>query len=212
MGKINKVRVNLGALDELLEEFSKNVTIKVGIIGNKAAQKHEGSDLTNAELGAVHEFGATINATNKMRGYFYHKFGINKSSEPIIIPTRSFLRMPLIGADARKEIIKKVIESIGQDEALVEFLNTKPSKNEMDNAWREEVKSVIPKDLMVGLAEVIGQAALERVWEAIETDGFEKWIPTTEFTREHRKGSAGNPSLEDTGELKKAISFEVIKN
>lgn len=213
-GRINKVRVNLGGLDELLDSLEKKYSIKVGIIGEQAQQKHPDSTLTNAELGAVHEFGATINATDKMRGFFWHKWGIHKSNNPVVIPTRSFLRMPLLDSDGRKAIINKVIEASKGDEALAEFLKTKKGKlfkNEADafKAYKEQVKSYINKDFMSMLAHQIGFAALSRVQEAFETSGFGKWPAITEFTKTNRKGDTDNPPLQDTGDLMESVHFKV---
>ncbi len=216
-GRINKVRVNLGGLDELLDSLNKKYSVKVGIIGEHATQKHPDSDLTNAELGAVHEFGATINATEKMRGFFWHKWGIHKSNNPVVIPTRSFLRMPLLTAEGRKAIIKKVIEASKGDEALAEFLTTKNKKvfNEndaADNYLREKIKGYINKDFLGMLAEQIGIAAVSRVQEAFETSGFGKWAPITDFTKNNRTGDANNPPLQDTGDMLEGIHSEVVKH
>lgn len=216
-GKINKVRVNLGGLDELLDSLKDKYSVRVGIQGEQAQQKHEGSTLTNAELGAVHEFGATINVTPKMRGYFYHRWGILKSNKPIVIPTRSFLRMPLLDSEGRKAIINKVIEASAGDEALAEFLKTKNKKvfNESDaadNYIREKAKGYISKTFMSMLADQIGFAAVSRVQDAFETSGFGKWPAITQFTKDNRKGDPDNPPLQDTGDLMESITHKVIKH
>lgn len=36
----------------------QNVALRVGIVGSAATKPHAGGDLTNAEVGAIHEFGA----------------------------------------------------------------------------------------------------------------------------------------------------------
>ena len=213
-GRINKVRVNLGGLDELLDSLEKEYSVKVGIIGEPAQEIHTGSNLTNAELGAIHEFGATINVTDKMRGFFWHKWGIHKSKNPVVIPTRSFLRMPLLDSEGRKAVINNVIEASGNDEALAEFLKTKNKKvfSEDDansNYFRKIVKSYINKDFMAMLAHQIGFAAVKRVHEAFETSGFGKWAPITKFTLANRKSNKDEDPLNDTGELLESIHFEV---
>lgn len=57
-------------LNDLIKSLKDDYFVRVGIIGSKAKKEHEGN-LTNAELGAFHEFG-----TKKL-------------------PQRSFLEMPL---------------------------------------------------------------------------------------------------------------------
>ena len=61
MGRINKTRIDLKKFDEYINALGKSYSVRVGIIGKVAREIHEGTDLTNAELGAAHEFGATIN-------------------------------------------------------------------------------------------------------------------------------------------------------
>ena len=58
--------------------------VRVGIMGNKAANIHKGSKMTNADIGAIHEFGSYSDK----------------------IPARSFLRMPLF--QKSKQIINEV--------------------------------------------------------------------------------------------------------
>ena len=215
-GRINKVRVNLGGLDELLDTLQEQYSVRVGILGEEAQTKHEGSTLTNAELGAVHEFGATINVTEKMRGFFWHKWGIHKSNNPIVIPTRSFLRMPLLDSEGRKAVINKVIEASGGDEALAEFLKTKNKKvfndsDAADNYIREKAKGYIGKTFMSMLATQIGFAAEERVHDAFLTTGFGKWPEITEFTKNNRENDKEQPPLRDSGDLFRSIKHRVIK-
>jgi phage gpG-like protein len=76
------IKHNLKDLDNFVNALSKDFTVRVGILGKKAAQDHGG--LTNAQVGAVHEFGS----------YKRH------------IPARSFLRVPLF--QKQQDIIKQV--------------------------------------------------------------------------------------------------------
>lgn len=69
-----KVNANLDGLEKLLKSLKSDYVVRVGILGKDGKGKHDKkSGLTNAELGAIHEFGAP--AKN--------------------IPQRSFLQMPL---------------------------------------------------------------------------------------------------------------------
>lgn len=68
----NKVRVVDKGADALVERLSRGATVKVGIIGEKASQSHQGGPLSNVEIGAVHEFGAPsrgIEQRSFIRGY-----------------------------------------------------------------------------------------------------------------------------------------------
>lgn len=107
MSQQTRVKADLSKLEALLKEMGGEYVARVGVIGSAAGEIHdEESDLTNAELALIHEFG---NEKNK-------------------IPPRSFLRMPLetqqdklIEALSKSEIkeniekgnIKQVYKSLG---------------------------------------------------------------------------------------------------
>ena len=40
-------------LDEIIQALRKKIILRIGIMGDKAQKEHEGSGLTNAQLGAV---------------------------------------------------------------------------------------------------------------------------------------------------------------
>ena len=183
---INKSKVDFKRLSKLIEEWEDKYSIKVGIIGDTAYQKHEHTDLTNADLGAIHEFGAT-------------------TKDGVVIPTRSFLRMPILSNEGKRAIIKDVVKN---NEAVAELMK-KPTGDEYDTAYREAVKKVVNPEMV---ANQIGISALKRVQEAFTNDGFGNWKPTTEASRKQRIGSPDNPTLVDTGQLRDSISFEVKKN
>ncbi len=210
MGRINKTRINFKAIDNLIKDLGRNVSIRVGIIGEKATQIHEGTNLTNAELGAVHEFGATINHPGgtpyliKEDGtaqFVSKEKGKNlPKTKPhqIIIPTRSFLRMPLLSSEGkaaiRKEVMSKkyIKESIGNDRELNKI------------AWSKDNDS-----LMDAIGFAIGLAAHDRVMKAFDTEGFGNWKPTTPQSKKHRKNNPAEPTLVDTGQLRGSITYEV---
>lgn len=210
MGRINKTRINFKAIDNLIKDLGRNVSIRVGIIGEKATQIHEGTNLTNAELGAVHEFGATINHPGgtpyliKEDGtaqFVSKEKGKNlPKTKPhqIIIPTRSFLRMPLLSSEGkaaiRKEVMSKkyIKESIGNDRKLNKI------------AWSKDNDS-----LMDAIGFAIGLAAHDRVMKAFDTEGFGNWKPTTPQSKKHRKNNPAEPTLVDTGQLRGSITYEV---
>lgn len=190
-GQLNKNQLVFRRLHNLMKDLGQNFSIKVGIIGDKAYQQHEHSDLTMADLGAVHEFGATINVTDKMRGWFWYNAGIHKSNKPIIIPTRSFLRMPLLSSEGKRAINKLINEYLSKD--------------------REYNLEVIAKqgDVLRMIAELVAVKALERVNEAFITSGFGNWPKITPFTISRRKGDGDNNPLDDTGDLWDSITAVV---
>ncbi len=191
MVRVNKTRINFKALDEWMKALDRKISIKVGIIGDIAGQKHPDSDLTNAELGAIHEFGCTITVTEKMRKYLHSQgLHLKKDTTTVVIPTRSFLRMPLMSSEGKKEL-RKVVE---------EQLKSEIKATDLSN----EIANKILDDTVHLLAET----AYLRVLQAFETGGFGKWAPISEFTAQ-RRYNAGNPPLTDTGDLRRSISYEI---
>ena len=190
-GQINKTKINLKRFQNLMKDLGRDVSVKVGIIGEQGSKKHPDSDLTMADLGAIHEFGATIKATDKLRGFFYHHFGIQKSKDPIVIPARSFLRASLLTREGKKVLRKAVGDQLSTD--------------------REFNKAVGEADsnLLTDIANILGLTAIKRVQEAFASSGFGQWAPITEFTKQHRIGDPDNPPLDSTGDLKDSVWYEV---
>lgn len=86
-GKFNDSK--LQAIIDKLEQI-KRLSVVVGVPMAKNAVRGE---TNNATIAAVHEFGAVVTVTPKMRS-FLHYAGIHlkKETEQINIPERSFLR------------------------------------------------------------------------------------------------------------------------
>ena len=80
MTKKSELKVNLKGLDELLKNLKEKAVVKLGIFSDNNSRT-EG--LTNAEIGAKHEFGSLSEG----------------------IPRRSFLLDPIVRK--KKELIKK---------------------------------------------------------------------------------------------------------
>ena len=188
-GQVNKKRVSFGRLEKVIKQMDEKYSIRVGLLGANGAKKVEDTDLDMAALGAVHEFGATIQ----------HK------DSTTIIPTRSFLRMPLLSSKGKQEVIKEVVKTLNIDSALKTDKNT---PTEFQGVYeREIINTISPKTL----ATAIGAKAYERVMKAFETDGFGNWEPTKPESRKQRKGSPDNPTLVDTGDMRDSITFEIKK-
>lgn len=194
-----------------MKDLDQKYSIRVGIIGSKAYEKRLDSDLTNAELGAVHEFGATINVTEKMRHFFYAKWGIQKSNNPVVIPTRSFLRMPLLQGDfneyllaiIRKEGLSLIdADSLGKDKESRQLVR----EFNLDNAQEAIAQE---GGIMERIANIVAAEALWRVDNAFDSGGFGKWAPISEITKKSRKNDPSSPPLTDGGYLRGSISAEV---
>lgn len=191
LGRINKTRINFKALDEWMKAFDRKISIKVGIIGSEASQKAEGTDLTNAELGAIHEFGCTITVTEKMRKYLHSQgLHLNKNTTTIVIPTRSFLRMPLMSSEGKKELLNIVKSQISN-----EFKATDLQKDTANK-------------ILDDTGHLLAETAYLRVLQAFESGGYGNWASISKFTSKRRKNS-GNPPLTDTGDLRRSISYEI---
>ena len=121
---INGNKKVLAALTRLMKELDQKYSIRVGIIGEQAYEKHPHTDLTNAHLGAIHEFGATINVTPKMRAWLHYQ-GIHLKPETttITIPARSFLRDTFFNGEAKERLADFAM--LGSDEFNQEFYKLK---------------------------------------------------------------------------------------
>lgn len=191
MGRINKTRINFKALDEWMKALDRKISIKVGIIGSEASQQAEETDLSNAELGAIHEFGCTITVTEKMRNYLHSQgLHLKKDTTTIVIPTRSFLRMPLLSSDGKKELLNVVKSQIGKEFKASNFTTDAANK------------------IIDDTVHLIAETAYLRVLEAFESGGLGKWAPISQFTTKGRK-KPSNPPLTDSGDLRRSISYAV---
>lgn len=184
-------------LQTLMKDLDQKYTLRIGVIGSKAYEKHPHTDLTNGQLAAIHEYGATIDVTPKMRNYL-HSIGIHlkPTTYSIVIPARSFLRATLL-SDKGKEILLDYAGLSGQTE-----LNKERALIAMENN----------PQFMEKFVNALGLKAVELVQEAFYVGGYPiQWAPVSEVTKKNRQGNADNPPLTDLGDLRNSISFEVRK-
>lgn len=192
---INGSKKILSALNTLMKNLDQKVSITVGIQGSEAQATHPDSNITMAHLGAIHEFGATIQVTEKMRAYLHH-IGIHlkKDTTSITIPARSFLRDTFFAGDAK--------------ERLMDFAGL--SENHEFNKEFMEYKLVNDPEFFFKLCQAIGAKGVEMVQDSFRAGGYpNKWAPISEATRRNRKGDAGQPPLVDTGDLMDSITAQV---
>lgn len=191
---VNGSKKILKALNILMKDLDKKVSIRVGIIGSQAYEEHPHTDLTMAHLGAIHEFGATIQVTEKMRAYLHH-IGIHLKPETttITIPARSFLRDTFFNSQAKERLMD--VGHLAERELNKEYFEYKM----MDNP-----------EFFMDVCEEIGAKALEMVQDSFVAGGYPtQWTPISEVTRKNRIGAPNNPPLQDTGDLMDSISVEV---
>lgn len=191
----SRVKANLTRLKRLAKSLDRNISIKVGIIGSEGGQKHESSNLTNAELGAVHEFGATIPVTEKMRGYL-HSIGIHlkAGTSTITIPARSFLRETLLSDEGHKKLTKVVAQVLSGNVTAENFSSEEQANKVLDD-----------------VAQLIAENAYMEVMKAFENGGNPTaWTPISKATLEHRKQTKqSDVPLTDTGDLRHSIAFAI---
>ena len=92
--KRTKLTINLEPMKEFRAQLAQYRT-RVGVIGSKASEQHEGTDATNAEIGFVQIFGSITNN----------------------IPPRDFLLMPV--QHERKEIVRQVNSAVSIKRSLI---------------------------------------------------------------------------------------------
>lgn len=196
-----KVKADLTELNKLMRSLKKDVRVRVGIIGSNAKAQHGDSGLTNAELGAVHEFGADINHPGGTPYYITDKGAmfVSKnasryarqdlpvtSAHKITIPARSFLRGPL-----EEKLSEEVIKS----------------KKE---AWKDFFQKNKPEVFF----NYLGAYAKRIVKDAFNTNGYGQWKQLTASTKRQKARLGYSPNaLITTGQggLRGVINMKVIK-
>ena len=178
-------KVKYGKLQNIIDAMAKDHKVKVGLLAEKGGSDSVSDNLDLAGLGAIHEFGCQIPVTDKMRGFFFHEFGVNlkKSTTHIIIPSRSFLQMPL---ERRQDLRRKLQDKLGESENVLEYIEQTGDSE--------------------SIAVLLGSAAVEQIMEAFESGGWGQWEPNSGITSSQKSSAL---PLVDTGNLKQHITYEV---
>lgn len=201
-----KVKADLTELNKLMRSLKKDVRVRVGILGSKAKAEHGDSHITNAKLGAVHEFGAditipehnisvyrSINSDGDFRyGGQFRKKNLKSTNwqedyhigeHNITIPARSFLRQPL-------------------EEKLSE---------EVVRAKKEAWNSFFQKNKPEVFFNYLGAYAVRIIHNAFQTQGNGQWKSLTAATKRAKANKNLSPNiLTATGQLQNSISMKVI--
>ena len=178
-----KINIDKGKIKNLIDGLADKKAVKVGLIAGKGGDDIISEDMDLAGIGAVQEFGATIQVTDKMRAWLhYNGLHLKASTTTINIPVRSFLQMPL---EDKKRLFKNITKNIDFDD-LIDYVEKTGD--------------------LESLAVMIGAGAVETINEAFDSSGFGQWEPDSSFTTS-RKGSS--LPLQNTGKLRQSISYEV---
>ncbi len=182
------VSVDTDALSRLMADVAKNrnARVHVGVLG-KHTVRAEGNALSNADIGAIHEFGVLGGYADTAQGQRRRKLGgPNAAAEHRNIPARSWLRMPVL--THLPDQLKKLPRGL----------------------WQQ----VIVKRGLRGALGVLGAAALASIQESFATGGFGSWAPLAPFTiRQKLRKSGGKGAaaiLIDTAQLRQSVTSEVV--
>ena len=174
----NKAIIN--NFNKLCKSLDRKISIKIGILEPEANQKHTETDLTMAHLGAIHEFGATIN---------------REDGTQINIPARPFLRI-LLNPEGKKYLNQKLKEylpeMITSNFKNVELLSQKTANSILDDT-----------------AKYLAENALLYVQKSFETGYGGQWKSISEYTLKQRKQSKNHIPLTDTRELRQSITYKI---
>lgn len=98
-------------LDNIIHQLQTlcNQEIAGGILADEGGGDSRDGGITNAQLGAIHEFGVSIPVTPKMRAYLHHLgMHLSPTKTMINIPSRPFMRGTV---DAVKDTIAELFSS-----------------------------------------------------------------------------------------------------
>lgn len=186
MADKGSIKFDTSGLDDLLKSLKTDKVVRIGIIGSKAHAAHKGG-MTNAELGAIHEFGSSDNAHPPRRSFLEE-------------PLKSKLNMKNEDMQGLKKSLWKNVFQKHKPELFLAELGAK-AMSIIEGAF-----------LTYGYGTWKPLAAT--TWAAWEKkQGISGWR-TARSIATFRKGlnkSLDRQPLVDTGKLKGSISFKVIK-
>lgn len=196
----------LKKLKQLMTDLSQKHSIKVGILQPQGSEKIPDTDLTLADLAAVHELGATIKNPGGQPYYINSSTGlavfVKKDSlfgqhliekgqvtkpHEITIPARSFLRVPILGSEGKKAINRAV------EYYIPEYI--------------KDLSKSTQTELMDKLTHAVAEEAVSQVQKAFEED---KIRPETKpASKKRRKYNPSAPTLIDSGQLRHSVSYAI---
>jgi hypothetical protein len=175
-----EINIDMSIVDNVKKALADPAYGKVGVLSSSGERGGA------AYIAAVHEFGARPRVTPKMRGWFFHHFGVrlSKNKQFIEIPERSFLR--------------SAMHNRGADfQTFAEASGPGIFRRICAGQWRDVLSLLSSK--WVGYVQ-------EMFSEQMGMTGH--WKPLHPLTVATRKGGSSVP-LQDTGALLQSITHEV---
>ena len=96
-----------------------------------------------------------------------------------------------MSAEGKKELLNVVKSQLEGELKATDFSNTTANKI-LDDALH-----------------LLAETAYLRVLNAFNTEGYGNWKPTTPASKQMRKYNKSAPTLVDTGDLRRSISYEI---
>ena len=134
-----------GEWDKLVRdaEAMKDMNVCVGIQGPKASEKHEDSNYTNAQIGAVHEFSTPSDSPPGrpwLRPIYdskpdYWKNRLKEVVHNVIKGANAVAELRHIGEDYRREVVARIKSGIAPQLALSTLM-----RRNAENKWFKEGK------------------------------------------------------------------------
>lgn len=194
-----KIKYDDDGIKDLINSLKKGYFLRVGIIGSKATKIHKDSKLTNAELGTIHEFGGTS------------KYG---KEQP---PRRSFLEDSLkfklnFNEEKMKDLRKSLFKNFFVKMTPKQFLE------ELGGKCLDIIKEGFDTNgfgMWKPLAMNTFKDRLEKAlknYRRIEGAMYRGKKPYDAQILKEYMDEIHNPTiLTDSGELRKSISFKVMR-
>jgi hypothetical protein len=172
------IELDLGPLEAIQKVIASAGSAQIGVL-DSAGEKGGA-----AYVASCHEFGAHPRVTDKMRSFFFHKFGVRlkASTTQLTIPERSFLRLTM-------STRAKEFEQFLADQKAAIFERLQKGEWEL-------------------LFDKFGAKWVSFVHEAFTSQGFGTWTGLSKLTKANRKGGSGVP-LMYTGALRQSVTHEV---
>ena len=187
---VTGVQNTLDQLKRELEELAADNYVTIGI--HEDAGQHESDDITNAALGAIHEFGADIDHPGGTSYGYASKAAANRNEVRFLKSGRGYMELGVTGPHTVN-------------------IPARPWLNPGVNSGNEEYLKIIERTLEAG--ETLDKA-LERVG-VVAVGMVQKYMtdlksPANAPSTIKAKGSS-NPLI-DSGALRQSVTFKITKS
>lgn len=191
------VEFNDDGLKNVISALKQDYFLRVGIIGSKASTTHKKSKLTNAELGTIHEFGSADGKRPPRRSFLEDslKFKLKFNEERLKVLRESLFKNFFV-----KNAPQQFLTELGAKCLLIiqEGFDTNGF-----GLWKP-------------LSMKVFNVKLEKAWKnyrRVEGQMYNGKRPYDKAMLDDYLKEIHNPKiLTDTGQLRKSISFKVMRN